>query len=282
MRWHDADRLFAPQRGAMLSLPPQMNTSYHCLWYGTRGSAVPVFIGVHGTVGTDSRQYIATGGNGRKISIHRLIQKFPRANGTTDVDGRQQLAHGAVIYNMLAEIYSANHMGIDTSVAVGGQTYKNGACNVVSLGVEIENLQDGKDPYTEDQLLALGWCIYDWRKRYGYLPVVRHTDADTAKPKRRYDPVGLSNDEIEAWVDKATRIMETDVWSLWGNEFDLHREWAIPQAWAKRAAQMGKPISDEKYVFAAQPYSTQLFEHGFCVYYGAEINRARAILYTEI
>lgn len=150
-------------------------------WTDRAGQPI-VAIVAHGTGGTDSRVTLQHG-DGRKVSIHVLIAK----NGT--------------IYRMVPDEKGANHAGADTSsFTLHGITYAAGQVNRATLGFELENLQDGRDPYTDAQLLAMGWQIAQWRAQWGNLPILRHADLD---PSRRRDPYQLSVNDMEQWVIKA-------------------------------------------------------------------------------
>lgn len=166
-----------------MAAPPQIiQLPYN--WSTSRsGRAIVAIIG-HGTVGTDSRAYLSRGGdppNGanRKVSIHVLVQK-----------------PGNVIYRYVPDDLGANHAGFGTMPA----PWAHIPVNKCTLGFELENLQDGKDPYPDAQLLAMGWQINAWRHVHGPLPIFRHADID---PRRRTDPVHLSVAEIEAWCVRA-------------------------------------------------------------------------------
>jgi hypothetical protein len=146
---------------------------------------VPVAIVLHGTGGTDSRATLQHG-DGRSVSIHALIVK-PGA-----------------IYRMVPDERGANHAGASTSsFRIGVHTYTGGAVNRATLGIELENLQTGHDPYPDTQLLSMGWQIIQWRAKYGPLPILRHGDID---PTRRKDPVGLTVEQIEKWANAATLV----------------------------------------------------------------------------
>ena len=161
---------------------------YPANWQSSRGGYGILVIVVHGTVGTDSRRYLQRGGelrdgSDRKVSIHVLLDKAGRR------------------WRMVDDARVANHAGYAT-LTIGGRTYspQGRSVNVVSLGVELENLQNGRDPYPDEQLLGLGHLINDWRGHYGPLPVVRHADID---PTRRSDPLNLSVSDIEGWCHAA-------------------------------------------------------------------------------
>lgn len=144
-----------------------------------RAGQKPVAIVVHGTGGRDSRATLQHG-DGRGVSVHALITKM------------------GLIYEMVPDARGANHAGASSSMfTVNGKTYRGGQVNKATLGVELENLQDGRDPYTDQQLSALGWWIAQKRAAHGPLPVLRHADLD---PTRRRDPYLLSTQEIEQWT----------------------------------------------------------------------------------
>lgn len=161
--------------------PTVTQMSYN--WSTARKGNAIVAIVAHGTAGTDSRAYLARGGeladgSDRKVSIHILIQK----------DG--------AIYRYVPDELGANHAGYGTMPP----PWRGINPNLCTLGFELENLQDGKDPYPTAQLTAMAWQINQWRAKHGPLPIYRHADID---PHRRSDTVGLSVDEMEAWVRRA-------------------------------------------------------------------------------
>jgi len=256
---------------------PIVNRDYHSIFYTDRNGMQIAFLVIHGTGGSDSRVTLQKG-DGRGVSIHGLDQKFPRANGSTDIVKGQAatLSNGTVIYEMLPDELGANHAGFSRAT-VNGRVYEGSDVNRASLGLELENKQDRVDPYTDGQLLAMGWWINSKRAKYGHLPVFRHEDIDYRRPKQRYDPVGLSVNDIESWCVKAANV-SNDLWALWGSVYDLHKEWAIPQAWYKRARLLGECQSNEYY---QGNIATQIFANGFCVY-SKLTGRAKAFLYAEI
>ncbi len=169
---------------------PTINLDYYpAAWQSPRDGATPLAIVVHGTGGTDSRRYLQTGGD-RKVSIHILIDK------------------AGTIYRMVDDERVANHAGgvllangtFSSRLTIGATTYRGAQVNRRTLGIELENLQTGTDPYPDVQLLAMGWQINAWRQRYGALPVTRHATID---PGRRSDPVGLTVATIELWATRA-------------------------------------------------------------------------------
>lgn len=210
-----------------------------------RGGVRPVAIVAHGTAGTDSRSTLQHGG-GRGVSIHRLISK------------------GGDIYRLVPDERGANHAGAPTAVLhLPNQVYYAGAINKATLGFELENRQNG-EPYPDAQLLAMGWQIVDWRRRWGRLPVVRHADID---PTRRRDPVGLSVAEIERWADSAEARMG-NTWDAWGTRYPLpveQRTFGIPALWKDNASWLGAALSDE-IPLADGRISLRVFQGGLIYY----------------
>ena len=176
-------------------MQPPINHDYPANWHGSRDGAPIVAIIAHGTGGTDSRNYLQRGGDAsdgsdRKVSIHTLIEK----DGTIDrmvPDERVANHAGGVLRN-----------GVYSSVlTIGARTFRGAQVNLHTLGFELENLQDGRDPYPEAQLLSMGWQIHRWRSRWGAaLPIVRHAAIDK---HRRSDTVGLTVATMELWVARA-------------------------------------------------------------------------------
>jgi N-acetyl-anhydromuramyl-L-alanine amidase AmpD len=62
--------------------------------------------------------------------------------------------------------------------------------NRLALGIELENLNDGKQGYTDAQYESSARQVLEWWSRFGYLPIVRHSDIDA----RKTDPKGFGWD----------------------------------------------------------------------------------------
>lgn len=227
--------------------PTQIQLKYN--WSTPRRGNPIVAIVAHGTVGTDSRAYLSRGGDlpdgsDRKVSIHVLIQK----SGT--------------IYRYVPDNLGANHAGF----GVMPKPHQGINPNLVTLGFELENLQNGRDPYTDEQLLAMGWQINQWRQLYGPLPILRHADID---PTRRSDTVGLSVSDMERWAVKAAEYYGADLFAGWGSvdkPFGAAANFAIPQMWLKNQEQLGRCIRGERYDI--NNVSRALFEGGELRYFG--------------
>lgn len=148
------------------ALPPRIDApSAH---HSDRGGAPILGIVIHATAGRDSLAWLRQ--NPRQVSAHWLIAK----DGTC--------------YRMVSDDRAAHHVGNSRftlpNPATGqwktytGKTRPN--TNQVTLGIELENLNDGRDPYPDAQLAALGWAIRDAWQRHGLVPLIRHGTVDTA------------------------------------------------------------------------------------------------------
>jgi N-acetyl-anhydromuramyl-L-alanine amidase AmpD len=147
----------------------------------TPGILVPKVIILHATAGSDSREWLTT--NPRSVvSIHRLIMK----------DG--------LIYKIAENREICNHVGFS-------QIGRRRNLNPIALGIEFENLNDGKDPYPMLQLDAGAAQVVEWWGQYGFLPMLPHSmvDAPETSGGTKTDPRGfpwqLFNERI--WVHLA-------------------------------------------------------------------------------
>ncbi len=176
-------------------MQPPINYDYYpATWQSSRDGAPIVAIIAHGTGGSDSRKYLQRGGDApdgsdRKVSIHTLIEK----DGTIErmVDDARTANHAGGV--LVGGVYSS-------VLTVAGQTYRGLQVNRHTLGFELENLQNGRDPYTDAQLWSMGWQLARWRARYGALPLFRHATVD---PTRRRDPYNLTVATMELWAARA-------------------------------------------------------------------------------
>jgi N-acetylmuramoyl-L-alanine amidase len=150
--------------------PPQI-VNLPSKHYSSRGGAAIAAIVIHHTAGTDSRSWLVS--NPRGVSAHVLIRR----------DG--------VIYRLVDDELAAHHVGYARIVA-GGRLYSrssNPGPNQLTLGVELENLGDGREPYPAEQLAALGWQLVEWSRAHPQAALLFHRDIDT---QGKTDPAGLS------------------------------------------------------------------------------------------
>lgn len=159
-------------------MPPQI-VNLPSIHYSSRNGAPILAIVIHATAGTDSRAWLQQ--NPSSVSAHCLIAR----NGT--------------IYRMVDDAAAAHHCGY-SRIVIGGKTYDQTTRpgpNAITLGVELENLNDGKQPYPEAQIAALGWLLSFWRTRFNSLPMFFHREIDQ---RGKTDPAGLSWDRVRAAV----------------------------------------------------------------------------------
>lgn len=129
----------------------------------------PRCIVLHHTGGTNSLQWLSRTPNSG-VSIHVLAPK----DGT--------------LYRIVPDGVQAWHVG-RSAVGNYGRSGSAGSPNECCLGIEIENMGNGRDPYPQVQLSAVGWQICQWWNAYGDLPVITHELIDTTG---KVDPYGVS------------------------------------------------------------------------------------------
>lgn len=143
------------------------DTTFRSPNYSPRGQRKISMIVLHATVGT-ARSALAWLTNPRaRVSAHYLIDK---------------LGH---VYQLVDDEFAAWHAG---RALWRGET----AINEMSIGIELENTNTGRDPYPQSQLDALTTLCRALVRRYEITPdmVVRHLDV--AVPKgRKQDPAGF-------------------------------------------------------------------------------------------
>jgi N-acetyl-anhydromuramyl-L-alanine amidase AmpD len=127
----------------------------------------PALIVIHATAGTNSLAWLSTDPNSA-VSAHVLISK----------EGQ--------VHRIVEDSGIAYHAGVSKWGRYG--TPGQPSINTVSLGVELENLNTGNDPYPEAQVIALARLVYRWIMHYGWLPQVSHQEI---APTRKTDPAGF-------------------------------------------------------------------------------------------
>jgi N-acetyl-anhydromuramyl-L-alanine amidase AmpD len=145
----------------------------------------PRVVVMHATAGTNSLGWLTTDPNSA-VSAHLLIDK----------DGD--------VHRLVEDAGVAYHAGISQWGSFGkpGQP----TVNWVSLGIELENLNTGSDPYPSLQVIAAARAVYRWYGGYGYLPTVSH---QSIAPTRKTDPAGFPWQQYYAYLDEfiqGTRI----------------------------------------------------------------------------
>lgn len=137
-------------------------------WDGARA------IVLHHTAGTDSRAWL-THTSRPPVSVHRLITK------------------AGLIYRIVPDGVNAYHVGGSNLGRWTTAAGDLGSANEICLGIELENLGTGRDPYPEPQLSACAWQVASWWRLYGDLTVVPHRLIDSTG---KTDPAGLDTRDI--------------------------------------------------------------------------------------
>lgn len=133
---------------------------------GTR-TLPPALVVMHATGGTNSLSWLTTH-SGSSVSSHLLIRK----------DGH--------VYRLVEDAGVAYHAGVSKWARFGGPGQPS--INTVSFGIELENLNTGRDPYPLAQVFAAARAVARWILAYGFMPTVSHA---TIAPGRKDDPLGF-------------------------------------------------------------------------------------------
>ena len=144
-----------------------INTSIRSPNYGSRNGRSISMIVIHATAGTARSALAWLTNPASRVSAHYLIDKAGQ------------------IYRLVPDEYAAWHAG---RAAWRGET----AINEISLGIELENANNGRDPYPVAQMESLVQLTRDKVAQYRIAPdmVVRHLDI--AIPRgRKSDPAGF-------------------------------------------------------------------------------------------
>lgn len=211
--------------------------------------------------------------NGRKISMLVLHSTAGRAESDihelTDnnrplkdrVSAHYYILKNGVIMRLVDEDRAAWHAGVSSW---GNRNSED--IQLESIGIELENLNNGKDPYPKEQIESAVWLSSYIAHRYNIAPqdIVRHVDI---APNRKSDPMGLD------WADFKRRVVSTnptaDVWKQWGDDIPLNKNWGIPQVWARDGGQLGQAVTGEQYIQVGEGrssnplmYIIQFFKNG--------------------
>jgi N-acetyl-anhydromuramyl-L-alanine amidase AmpD len=137
-----------------------------------RGGALPRYIVMHHTGGTNSLEWL-TRTSPNRVSAHRLIAK----DGT--------------IYKLVDDSDVSNAAGFAVVGPVDPDTNDPAGVppnfNYDSLNIELENLGTGRDPYPMAQMVSAARQVLEWWGKFGYLAVVGHGWVDA----RKNDPLGF-------------------------------------------------------------------------------------------
>ena len=145
----------------------------------------PKVVVLHHTGGTNSLEWLTTY-PGSGVSAHLLIDK----------DGD--------VHRLVEDAGIAYHAGVSTWGNYGKAGYPS--VNAVSLGIELENLGTGTDPYPSAQYDAAARAVWRWIQAYGYLPVTSHA---AIAPGRKNDPLGFPWNVFYSVLDEFIQGLRT-------------------------------------------------------------------------
>ncbi|MEI8307317.1 MAG: N-acetylmuramoyl-L-alanine amidase [Chloroflexales bacterium] len=144
---------------------------------------------LHATAGSSPGDlgWLRVGGDDqRPVSVHYYISKAGR------------------IVQLVDDAHIAWHAGQSRWVVDGHEV---DGCNAVSVGIELENLNSGRDPYPPAQYAAALWLCRELAARYKvpHSQLVRHLDI---APKRKTDPAGFPWERFvaEVYADAPTSV----------------------------------------------------------------------------
>ena len=162
---------------------------------------------LHATVGT------------ARSSLEHLIDPAPWGDPKKAASTHYLIDKAGKIYQLVAEDRAAWHAGVSAFRGLDQVAIKRR-----SIGIELENKNDGRDPYPPAQVQACIWLVLDLVKRHRIPREMITTHAEIA-PSRKSDPRGFSvNFLVEA-------VYEPDYAALWGDRAPYVAHWGIPTAW---------------------------------------------------
>ncbi|HWQ11922.1 MAG TPA: N-acetylmuramoyl-L-alanine amidase, partial [Roseiflexaceae bacterium] len=135
--------------------------------HAPRGRRAVTMIVIHATAGSARSALAWLTNPAARVSAHYLIDK------------------GGRIFQLVPDELAAWHAG---RAAWRGET----AINEVSIGIELENANTGRDPYPPEQVDALVELVREKVRQHRILPenVVRHLDVAMPRGRKR-DPAGF-------------------------------------------------------------------------------------------
>lgn len=165
-------RLFVTSPLRIIDYPAN---SFH---YATNRMGNEVIV-IHATGGSDSKDYLSTTSSGKKIvSTHRLVDKFGH-NYKIVQDKDVAFTQGPARIGRYP--YFDQALGITITV------------NHIALSIELENLNNGRDPYPYEQLEMCAKQCVEWQGAYGIIPIVYHAFIQSNKT----DPLGFPKETFQ-------------------------------------------------------------------------------------
>ena len=144
-----------------------LDLTYRSPNYGSRSGRPISMVVLHATVGSARSALAWLTNPAARVSAHYVVDKAGK------------------VFQLVDDQYAAWHAG---RAEWRGET----AVNEVSLGIEIENANDGRDPYPSEQIEALQRLVQEKASAFQIVPgmVIRHVDV--ALPRgRKTDPAGF-------------------------------------------------------------------------------------------
>ncbi len=156
----------------------RIETQYSSPNHSERGDHAIRLLVLHATVGSFHSSLSWLCSPSSRVSSHYLISKTGR------------------VLRLVSEERAAWHAG---RASWHGEL----DVNEISIGVELENANTGKDPYPPAQMQALTELVLDIKSRYPRIELTRHMDV--AVPKgRKTDPAGFPWEQWRSGFDVPT------------------------------------------------------------------------------
>jgi hypothetical protein len=168
-----------------------------------------------------------------------------------------------------------SHGGIWMMTPPSREGVHAGPCNGKRFGVEVVGDFQSRHWSSVQRLLILDTLavVHHWAGIAA--DVVGHRDC---MPGRTCPGDAMYSDLPALRADLTFRLQPPPLPVLWGTATPYHADWAIPHAWAPRAAELGPALTDEEYV---GDYALQRFAHGIAIYSKTK-NRAIVKSYAEL
>lgn len=221
--------------------------------HSSRAGADIDMLVLHATVGSYASSLAWLTNPASQVSTHYLISKSGH------------------IAQLVDDSEAAWHAGKSTWLHRDSDDIRN-----ASIGIELENLNDGRDPYPAAQLDACRALCRGLIAKYFIvrMMVVRHLDI---APSRKSDPAGLP---WPAFRDSLyTDLPPADPFAKWGpigKPSGVAVTFAVPKAWLMNQI-LGACVVPETYSLSGK-YSVTEFMNGLIIYY-AKRNAAEVELF---
>lgn len=218
---------------------PQIDRSIQSPNWSDHTRAVDMLI-IHATAGRFASDIEELTDNTRPLALRKSVTYY--------------ITKAGKIYQLVDEDKQAWHAGVSRW---GNRNNLNNG----SIGIELENLNTGRDPYPQEQVNALIDLSIDIMSRRGITEenVLRHLDVS---PGRKSDPAGFD------WAGYKSVIDGNFGWKQWGTKYPLppeQRQWGIAATWYPKREQLGRAVAPVVYVdigMGNKKGVVQYFEHG--------------------